>query len=170
MKVTAISPNFNLQHYGYKHTPIIEGKLSRNLRNLIKAAIAHYQYHFYYMVKYDYTKLKQFDAIVITTPPSEVTHNSTMFTGSVYPFLLVAEAYQIPVITFHTTYSKDFYYTTNKNTTTFSTTSDFSEIENELSLTKDSSILLVHPEYNNSYLISNPIDAIEFFKEYHENY
>lgn len=70
MKVTAISPNANLQRYGYKHTQLIEGKLSRNLRNLIKAAIARYQYHFYYMIKYDYSKLRQFDAIILTTPPN----------------------------------------------------------------------------------------------------
>lgn len=170
MKITAISPDANLQRYGYKHTRLIEGKLSRNLRNLIKAAIAHYQYHFYYMVKYDYTKLKQFDAIVFTTPPSLPIHIGAMFTGSAYPFLLVAEAYQIPVITFHATHSKTFFYTDNKHSTNFSTTIDFSEIVDELNLTKDSSVLLVHPEESNPFLSRNPIDAIRFFKEYHENY
>ena len=170
MKITAISPDANLQRYGYKHTRLIEGKLSRNLRNLIKAAIAHYKYHFYYMLKYDYNKLKQFDAIAITTPPSIPIYSGAMFTGSVYPFLLVAEAYQIPVITFHAVNSKNFFYTTNKNSTRFSTTSDFSEIINELGLSEDSFVLLVHPEESNPFLVSNPIDAIRFFKEYHENY
>lgn len=169
MKVTAISPNANLQRYGYKHTRFIEGKLSRNLRNLIKAAIARYQYHFYYMIKYDYNKLKQFDAIVFTSPPS-TTGDSVWFTGSVYPFLLVAEAYQIPVITFHAIGSRNFFYTTNKKSTRFSITPNFSEIVNELGLTKDSSVLLVHPAENTPFLDCNPIDAIQFFKEYYENH
>ena len=170
MKVTAISTNPSLQRYGYKHVKLIEGKLSKNFRNLIKAAIAHYQFHFYYMLKYDYNKIKQFDAVILTTPPRLPIYIGAMFTGSAYPFLLVAEAYQIPVITFHATHSKNFFYTTNKKTTTFSITSDFSEIVNELGLTNDSSVLLVHPEENNPFSSSNPIDAIEFFKEYHENY
>lgn len=92
MKITAISPDHRLQQYGYKHTRLIEGKLSRNLRNLIKASIDYYNYHFYYMLKYDYSKLKQFDAIAITTPPS-TTGVSVWFTESAYPFLLVAESY-----------------------------------------------------------------------------
>lgn len=166
MKITAISPDANLQRYGYKHTRLIEGKLSRNLRNLIKAAIAHYKCHFYYMIKYDYNKLKQFDAIIITTPPSLPIYIGAMFTGSVYPFLIVAEAYQIPVITFHATHSKTFFYTDNKHSTNFSTTTDFLEIVDELNLTKDSSVLLVHPEESNPFLVSNPIDAIEFFREF----
>lgn len=170
MKVTAISPNQRLQQYGYKHVRLIEGKLSRNLRNLVKAAIAHYQCHFYYMIKYDYNNLKQFDAIILTTPPSLPIYIGALFTGSVYPFLLVAEAYQIPVITFHASNSKTFFYTNNKYSTEFSTTTDFSEIENELGLTKDSSILLIHPEEYKSFLPSNPIDAIRFFKEYHANH
>lgn len=169
MKITAISPDHRLQQYGYKHTRLIEGKLSRNLRNLIKASIDYYNYHFYYMLKYDYSKLKQFDAIAITTPPS-TTGVSVWFTESAYPFLLVAESYQIPVFTFHAIGSKNFFYTTNKKSTNFSSTSDFSEIVNELGLTKDSSILLVHPKDSNPFLVSNPIDAIRFFKEYHENH
>lgn len=170
MKVTAISANPNLQRYGYKHTCLIEGKLSRNLRNLIKAAIAHYQYHFYYMLKYDYNKLKEFDAIILTTPPRLPIYVDAMFIGSVYPFLLVAEAYQIPVITFHATHSNSFFYTKNNHSTNFSITTDFSEIADELNLTKDSSVLLVHPEESNSFSVGNPVDAIEFFREYHENY
>ena len=93
MKITAISSDANLQRYGYKHTRLIEGKLSKNLRNLIKASIDYYNYHFYYMLKYDYSKLKQFDAIVFTTPPKIPFYIGAMFTGSVYPFLLVAESY-----------------------------------------------------------------------------
>lgn len=170
MKITAISPDANLQRYGYKHTRLIEGKLSRNLRNLIKAAIARYQYHFYYMIKYDYNKLRQFDAIILTTPPNMPNYGGAMFTGSVYPFLLVAEAYQIPVITFHAINSRSYYYTTNKKSTRFSITPNFSEIVDELRLTENSSILLVHPEESNPFINSNPIDAIQFFKEYHENY
>lgn len=109
MNVTAISPNPNLQRYGYKQVQLIEGKLSRNLRNLIKSAIEYYNSEFFYMIKYDYTKLKQFDAIVFTNPPIMTVYSNTffnltnfgsMFTGCVYPFLLVAEAYQIPVITY----------------------------------------------------------------------
>lgn len=169
MKITAISSDANLQRYGYKHTRLIEGKLSRNLRNLIKSSIDYYNSEFFYMIKYDYTKLKQFDAIAITTPPS-TTGVSIWFTESAYPFLLVAESYQIPVFTFHAIGSKNFFYTTNKKSTNFSSTSDFSEIVNELGLTKDSSILLVHPKDSNSFLVSNPIDAIRFFKEYHENH
>ena len=170
MKITAISPDANLQHYGYKHTRLIEGKLSRNLRNLIKAAIARYQYHFYYMIKYDYSKLRQFDAIILTTPPNMPNYSGAMFTGSVYPFLLVAEAYQIPVITFHAINSRSYYYTTNKKSTRFSITPNFSEIVDELGLTENSSVLLVHPEESNPFLNSSPEDAIRFFKEYHENY
>lgn len=170
MKITAISPDANLQRYDYKYTQLIEGKLSRNLRNLIKAAIAHYQYHFYYMIKYDYNKLKQFDAIAITTPSNIPIYSGAMFTGSVYPFLLVAEAYQIPVITFHVVNSKNFFYTTNKKSTRFSSTTDFSEIVDELGITEESSILLFHPEESNPFLSCNPIDAIRFFKEYHENH
>lgn len=168
MKITAISPDHRLQQYGYKHTRLIEGKLSKNLRNLIKAAIAHYEHHFYYVIKYDYNKLKQFDAIVFTTPPSINWYIGTMFIPNVLTFLLVAEAYQIPVITFHATNSKTFFYTTNKHSTKFSTTTDFSEIENELGLTENSSILLVHPE-NESYdnlSVAKPKEAIKFFKEY----
>lgn len=170
MKVTAISPDFSLQQYGYKHTRLIEGKLSRNLRNLIKASIDYYNYHFYYMLKYDYSKLKQFDAIAITTPPKTSFYIGAMFTGSVYPFLLVAESYQIPVFTFHAIGSKNFFYTTNKKSTVFSSTPDFSEIVDELRLTKESSVLLVHPIESNPFLDCNPIEAIQFFKEYHENY
>jgi hypothetical protein len=170
MKITAISSDANLQRYGYKHTRLIEGKLSKNLRNLIKASIARYQYHFYYMIKYDYSKLKQFDTIILTTPPNMPNYSGAMFTGSVYPFLLVAEAYQIPVITFHAIGSRNFFYTTNKKSTRFSSTTDFSEIVNELGLTKDSSVLLVHPAENTPFLDCNPIDAIQFFKEYYENH
>ena len=169
MKITAISSDANLQRYGYKYTRLIEGKLSRNLRNLTKAVITHYQHHFYYIIKYYYNKLKQFDAIVFTTPPS-TTGVSVWFTESAYPFLLVAESYQIPVFTFHAIGSKNFFYTTNKKSTNFNSTSDFSEIVNELGLTKDSSVLLVHPAENTPFLDCNPIDAIQFFKEYHENY
>lgn len=169
MKITAISPDANLQRYGYKHTQLIEGKLSKNLRNLIKAAIARYKYHFYYMVKYDYSKLKDFDAIIFTTPPRIYSNDGVTFTGSAHPFLLVAEAYQIPVITFRATNSKNFFYTTNKKSTKFTFTPDFSEIANELGLTKESSVLLVHVE-ENPFFVSNPIDAIRFFKEYHENH
>ena len=170
MKITAISPDANLQRFGYKHTRLIEGKLSRNLRNLIKAAIARYQYHFYYMIKYDYSKLKQFDAIILITPPNMPNYGGAMFTGNVYPFLLVAEAYQIPVITFHATGSRNFFYTTNRKSTRFSSTTDFSEIVDELGITEESSILLVHPEESNPFIDSNPINAIQFFKEYYENY
>lgn len=170
MKITAISSDVNLQRYGYKHTRLIEGKLSKNLRNLIKASIDYYNYHFYYMLKYDYSKLKQFDAIVFTTPPKIPFYIGAMFTGSVYPFLLVAESYQIPVFTFHAIGSKNFFYTTNKKSTSFNSTSDFSEIVNELGLTKDSSVLLVHPAENTPFLDCNPIDAIQFFKEYYENH
>jgi len=169
MKVTAISSDANLQRYGYKHTRLIEGKLSKNLRNLIKASIDYYNHHFYYMLKYDYSKLKQFDAIVFTTPP-RTTGVSVWFTGSVYPFLLVVESYQIPVFTFHAIGSKNFFYTTNKKSTVFISTPDFSEIVNELGLTKESSILLVHPVESNPYSDCDPKDAIQFFKEYHENY
>lgn len=44
------------------------------------------------------------------------------------------------------------------------------EIVNELELTKDSSVLLVHPAENTPFLDCNPIDAIQFFKEYYENH
>lgn len=172
MKITAISPDANLQRYGYKHTRLIEGKLSKNLRNLIKAAIAHYQYHFYYMIKYDYNNLKQFDAIILTTPPSLPIYIGTMFTGSVYPFLLVAEAYQIPVITYPATGSKIFTYLSNKvSGASFTQTEDFSEIINELGLTKESSILLVHPEeYLIYYSDADLKKAIKFFRKYYENH
>lgn len=145
MKVTAISPNPNLQRYGYKQVQLIEGKLSRNLRNLIKSAIEYYNSEFFYMIKYDYTKLKQFDAIVFTNPPIMTVYSNTffnltnfgsMFTGCVYPFLLVAEAYQIPVITYPAQGSKIFTYLSNKvSGASFTRTEDFSEIVNELKLT-----------------------------------
>lgn len=181
MKVTAISANTNLQRYGYKHVKLIEGKLSRNLRNLIKSVIEYYNSDFYYMIKYDYNKLKQFDAIVFTTPPSmpvysntffNLTNFSPMFTGSVYPFLLVAEAYQIPVITYPAKGSKIFTYLSNKvSGASFTRTEDFNEIVNELRLTEKSSILLVHPEeYLIYYSDADPQKAIKFFEKYHENY
>lgn len=173
MKVTAISPNPNLQRYGYKQVQLIEGKLSKNLRNLTKAVIAHYGHHFYYVIKYDYNKLKSFDAIVLTTPPSMNWYIGTMFITNVLTFLLVAEAYQIPVITYPAQGSKIFTYLSNKvSGASFTRTEDFSEIVNELGLTENSSILLVHPE-NESYdnlSAAKPKEAIQFFKEYHENH
>lgn len=181
MKVTAISPNPNLQRYGYKQVQLIEGKLSRNLRNLIKSAIEYYNSEFFYMIKYDYTKLKQFDAIVFTNPPIMTVYSNTffnltnfgsMFTGCVYPFLLVAEAYQIPVVTYPAKGSKIFTYLSNKiSGASFTRTENFLEIVNEIGLTKESSILLVHPEeYLIYYSDADPQKAIKFFKKYHENY
>lgn len=180
MKITAISPNHTLQQYGYKYTRLIEGKLSKNLRNLIKSAIEYYNSDFYYMIKYDYNKLKQFDAIVFTNPPIMTVYSNTffnltnfgsMFTGCAYPFLLVAEAYQIPVITYPAKGSKIFTYLSNKvSGASFTRIEDFSEIVNEIGLTKESSILLVHlEEYFNYYSNADPQKAIRFFKEYHEN-
>lgn len=177
MKITAISANPNLQIYGYKHVKLIEGKLSRNLRNLIKSAIEYYNSDFYYMIKYDYIKLNQYDAIVFTTPPFmhlysntffNLTNFDSMFTGCVYPFLLVAEAYQIPIITYPTKGSKIFTYVSNKvSGASFTRTEDFLEIVNELGLTEESSILLVHPEeYLIYYSDADPQKAIKFFKDY----
>ena len=168
MKVTAISPDHRLQQYGYKHTRLIEGKLSKNLRNLTKAAIAYYQHHFYYVIKYDYTKLKQFDAVVFTAPPRMNVYVGSRFPTSAFTFLLVAQAYQIPVITYPAHQSNTFFYTANKQSTKLSTTTEFSEIVNELGLTEDSSILLVHPEneYDDSFSLAKPKEAIKFFKEF----
>lgn len=168
MKVTAISPDHRLQQYGYKHTRLIEGKLSKNLRNLTKAAIAYYQHHFYYVIKYDYTKLKQFDAVVFTAPPRMNVYVGSRFPTNALTFLLVAQAYQIPVITYPAHQSNTFFYTANKQSTKLSTTTEFSEIVNELGLTEDSSILLVHPEneYDDSFSIAKPKEAIKFFKEF----
>lgn len=107
-----------------------------------------------------------------TTPPSMNWYIGTMIITNVLTFLLVAEAYQIPVITYPAHQSKTFFYTDNKKSTNFSTTTEFSEIENELGLTENSSILLVHPE-NESYdnlSVAKPKEAIQFFKEYHENH
>lgn len=180
MKVTAISTDHRLQQYGYKQVKLIEGKLSRNLRNLIKSAIEYYKSNFYYMIKYDYNKLNQFDAIIFTTPPHmpiysnnffNLTSFDLMFTGSLYPFLLVAEAYQIPVITYPAKGSKVFTYLSNKvSGASFTRTEDFLEIVNELGLIEESSILLVHPPEYSIYSYADPQKAIKFFKEYHENY
>ena len=95
MKITAISPDHRLQQYGYKHTRLIEGKLSKNLRNLTKAAIAYYQHHFYYVIKYDYNKLKQFDAVVFTTPPCMNLYVGSMFLTSALTFLLYDDSFSM---------------------------------------------------------------------------
>ena len=92
----------------------------------------------------------------------------SMFSTSALTFLLVAQTYQIPVITYPVHQSNTFFYTANAQSTKFSTTTDFSEIVNELGLTEDSSILLVHPEneYNDTFSVAKPKEAIKFFKEY----
>lgn len=93
-----------------------------------------------------------------------------MFTGSLYPFLLVAEAYQILVITYPAKGSKVFTYLSNKvSGASFTRTEDFLEIVNELGLIEESSILLVHPPEYSIYSYADPQKAIKFFKEYHEN-
>lgn len=171
MNVTAECINNGAVDYGYFPVRTLRLQNAAELPCILYQGVPHYiDSRATMYIDIDFTDLINYDAIVFTTPPKIPFYIGAMFTGSVYPFLLVAESYQIPVFTFHAIGSKNFFYTTNKKSTNFSSTSDFSEIVNELELTKDSSVLLVHPAENTPFLDCNPIDAIQFFKEYYENH
>lgn len=168
MNVTAECINATPVEYGYfpvktlnLYLPSLQYTLYQGIPDYLGSKASMY-------LDIDFPDLMNYDAIVFTTPPRMNLYVGSMFPTSAFTFLLVAQTYQIPVITYPVHQSNTFFYTANTQSTQFSTTTKFSEVVNELGLTEDSSILLVHPEneYDDTFSVAKPEEAIKFFKEY----